>query len=154
MVRQPYHASGGMSEEAYERRTTGKGPTFWDLQRRRVECSECRVELAMGSLLMHRQSKQGVGRGDQGRAPPPPPSPGEAQTYRVSFPKRLSRLRCPVERCLGGVLSRTNLWIYFLHRHVQDTIVILEEGTQPYPRCTQCDIFVPQKALNGRNLVT
>ena len=37
MVFQPCHASGGMLEEAYKRRTTGKGPTFWELQRRRVE---------------------------------------------------------------------------------------------------------------------
>ena len=32
------------------------------------------------------------------------------------------------------------------------TIVILEEGNQPYPRCPQCDIFLSQKALNGQNL--
>ena len=30
MVYQPCHASGGMSEEAYARRVTEKGPTFWE----------------------------------------------------------------------------------------------------------------------------
>ena len=32
--------------------------------------------------------------------------------------------------------------------------MILEEGNRPYPRCPHCDMFVPQKALNGRHLTT
>ena len=78
----------------------------------------------------------------------------EAQTYPVSFPKCRLRLRCPVERCIGGVSRRTNLRSHFAHRHVQENIVILEEGNQPYPRCPQCDMFVAQKSLNGRHLAT
>ena len=73
---------------------------------------------------------------------------------QVSFPKHLSRLQCPVAGCLGGDLSWTNLRVHFAHRHVGETIVILEEGNCPYPRCPQCDMFVPQKALNGRHLTT
>ena len=56
--------------------------------------------------------------------------------------------------CLGGASSRTNLRIHFEHRHVRDVIVILQEGNLTYPRCPQCDMFVPQKALNGRHLTT
>ena len=41
-----------------------------------------------------------------------------------------------------------------VHIGVQDTIVILEEGNQPYPRCPQCDTFVPHKFLNGQKLKT
>ena len=37
---------------------------------------------------------------------------------------------------------------------MQDTIVILEEGNQPYPQCPKCDMFVSHKSINGRNLVT
>ena len=62
------------------------------------------------------------------------------------------RLRVPVEGCLGGASNRTNLRVQFAHRHTQDTIVILEEGNRPYPRCPQCDIFWSHKALNGRHL--
>ena len=36
-------------------------------------------------------------------------------------------------------------------RHVQDIIIILEEGNLSHPRCTNCDIFVPWRALNGRH---
>ena len=44
--------------------------------------------------------------------------------------------------------------MYFTHLHVQDTIVILEEGNRSYPRCPQCDIFVPKNSLNVRHLAT
>ena len=57
--------------------------------------------------------------------------PTEDQKYRVSFPKHLLRLWCLVALCLGGESSRTNLLIHFAHRHVQDKIVILEEGSRP-----------------------
>ena len=32
-------------------------------------------------------------------------------------------------------------------------IFILDEGNQPYPRFTKCDMFVSHKSLNGRHLV-
>ena len=84
----------------------------------------------------------------------PPPPPREAQTYQVYFPKHSPSLQCPVAGCLGGASSRTNLRIHFVHRHVWDTTVILEEGSRPYPRCPQCNMFVPQKALTCRHLTT
>ena len=40
------------------------------------------------------------------------------------------------------------------HRHVHDTVVILEEGNLPLPRCPRCDLQVYRKALNGRHLGT
>ena len=33
----------------------------------------------------------------------------------------------------GGMTRRTNLRVYFSHRHLRDAIVILEEGNWPYP---------------------
>ena len=41
-----------------------------------------------------------LGLGGPGGSTLPPP--GYDQTYRVSFPKRLLRIWCPVEGCLGG----------------------------------------------------
>ena len=32
---------------------------------------------------------------------------------------------------------------------MQDTIIILEEGNLPHPRCANCDMFVPWRDLNG-----
>ena len=40
--------------------------------------------------------------------------------------------------------------VHFWRRHVRDTIIILEEGNLPHPRCENCDMFVPWRALNGR----
>ena len=44
--------------------------------------------------------------------------------------------------------------VHFLHRHVLDTVVILEEGNLPDPRCARCDMLVPWRALNGRHTST
>ena len=43
---------------------------------------------------------------------------------------------------------RTNLRTYFLHCHMRDKIVILEEGNRPHPHCPNCDMFVPRTCLN------
>ena len=44
--------------------------------------------------------------------------------------------------------------VHEVHRHVQDTVVMLEEGNSPHPRCARCDIQAPRKALDGRHLGT
>ena len=49
----------------------------------------------------------------------------------VFFLESLLRIRFLVKGCLGGASNWTNLQVHFLHRHVRDTIVILEEGNQP-----------------------
>ena len=55
---------------------------------------------------------------------------------------------------MGGDSNRTNLRVQFAHRHVRDTIVILEEGNPPYPRCPMCDMFMSHKSLNSPHLAT
>ena len=44
--------------------------------------------------------------------------------------------------------------VNFLHRHVQDTVFVLEEGNFPYPWFPQCNMMFPWRALNGRHLST
>ena len=44
--------------------------------------------------------------------------------------------------------------VHFVHRHVLVTMVMLEKGNFPHPRCARCDMQVPRKALNGRHLGT
>ena len=44
--------------------------------------------------------------------------------------------------------------VHFMHRHVHDTVVILEEGNLPLSRCPWCDLQVSRRALNGRHLGT
>ena len=44
--------------------------------------------------------------------------------------------------------------VHFVHRHVHNIVVILEESNLPLPRCPRCDLQVSRKALNGRHLGT
>ena len=44
--------------------------------------------------------------------------------------------------------------VHFMHRHVLDTVVILEDGNTPHPRCPQCEIMVPRRKLNRSHPVT
>ena len=55
-----------------------------------------------------------------------------------------------VEGCPGRAGTWTAMWMHFWRRHVRDNIIILEEGNLPHPRCKNCDMFVPWRALNGR----
>ena len=72
----------------------------------------------------------------------------------MSFPMKGGLRRCPVEGCPGALATRTAIRVHFVHWHVQDTVVMLEEGNLPHPRCPRCDLQVPRKALNGRHLGT
>ena len=49
------------------------------------------------------------------------------------------------------MVTRTAMRMHFVHRHVLDTVVILEEGNFPRPRCARCDMQVPRRALKGRH---
>ena len=48
----------------------------------------------------------------------------------------------------------SEMQVHFVHRHVHNTVVMLEDGTPPRPRCPRCDLQVIRKALNGRHLGT
>ena len=78
---------------------------------------------------------------------------GEAQTYRLEFPKG-GTTECPVEGCPGRAGTRTAMRLHVWRRHVRDTIIILEEGNLPHPRCKNCNMFVPWRALNSLNKST
>ena len=44
--------------------------------------------------------------------------------------------------------------VHFLHRHVRDTVVILEDGKISHPRCPRCDMLFPWRDLKGMHLAT
>ena len=73
------------------------------------------------------------------------------QTYRMSFLEKGGTRKFPVAGCSDRVATRTAMRVHFVHRHVLDTVAILEEGNFPHPRCAQCNMLVPWRALNGRH---
>ena len=66
----------------------------------------------------------------------------EQKTYRMEFPKGGAK-DCPVEGCPGRAGTRTAMRVNFWRRHVQDKVIILDEGNLPHPRCENCDMLVP-----------
>ena len=59
-----------------------------------------------------------------------------------------------MEGCPGVSATQAAMRVHFVHQHVHDTVVILEEGNLPLPRCPRCNLQVTRKALNGRHLET
>ena len=63
--------------------------------------------------------------------------------FRVSVPRTDRSISCQVEDCEGREMMRNNLGIHFVHRHMRDTVVIMEEGKSPHLRFLAYDWFVP-----------
>ena len=112
----------------------------------------CGEFLAVGSMSSHLMTRHGKAAAQRHLwAPQTDEGP---KTYKMSFPEKGGRRRCPVEGCLGVLATRTDMRVHFLHRHVHNTVVMLEEGNLPLPRCPRCDLQVTRKTLNGRHLGT
>jgi hypothetical protein len=144
MICTPGYISSRQSDDAYKRRMTGSGESFKERQRRKVVCPVCDASLAQSSLQHHLRVQHGqttpVGH-------EPAPAVGLPAEYLVSFPKTVTSIDCPIEGCPGKATSRANLRAHFMHRHVKDTLIILDEGSFPHPRCEYCDMFVPRPAV-------
>ena len=74
------------------------------------------------------------------------------QTYSMSFLAKGRPLKRPLLGCPGRVATRIAMRLHFVHRHVLDTVVLMEEGNSPHPWCARCDMLVPWRALNRRHL--
>ena len=72
----------------------------------------------------------------------------------MSFPEKGVPQTCSVEGFPGIVSTRTAMRVHFVHRHVLDTMVMLEEGNSLHPRCARCNMQVPRRELSGRHLGT
>ena len=56
-------SAGTQLEAAYERQIMGAGPSYWERQCVRVQCSECREDISLGSLEVHLQTQHGKAAG-------------------------------------------------------------------------------------------
>ena len=127
---------------------TREGPSYRERQRVQVQCRECGEEMADVYLSGYMMTQHG--QAAEERCSWTTPETGEEpQTYRMAFQSKGCPRICPMEGCPGRAATRTAMWVHFLHRHVRDTMVVLEEGTLPHPWCPQCNILVPWRTLNG-----
>ena len=109
--------------------------------------------MALGFLTGHMRTQHG--REVEGRHSwEAAPLGEEPWTYRMTFPTVGGPRNCLGECCPGRTAMRTAMWLHFLHRHVRDTVVILEGGKPLHPLCPRCDMLVPWHALNGKHLAT
>ena len=151
MVCRPCRADGLQVDEAFTQRITVDVGVFKEKQQERVSCPECGKNLAQGLLVNHRQTQNGVAKGGLGLERDKLYGGDNPRTYRMAFPARAGPRPCPVKGCSGRASARTAMRVHFLHRHVRDTVVILEEEYLPNPQFFLCDILVPWKALNGNH---
>ena len=148
MVCRPCWAAGVRADEAYTRGMIEEGRSFKERQWERVLCPECGKEMPKGSLVMHCQTQHGMARGGLGPEGDEADRGDEPRTYRMAFPAKAGPRPCPVEGCIGRASTRAAVKVHFWHRHVRDTVVILEEGNLPHPRCPLCDMLVPWRSPN------
>ena len=137
-------------EAAYGQWMTGEGLTYLDRQKGRVQCRDCREDMTVGYLAVHRITQHGLST-EERRIWKTSATGEEPQTYHMAFPAKGGPRSCPVEKCPGRAEMRTAMWVHFLYRHILYIVVILEEGNLPHPRCPQCNMIVSCCTLNGRH---
>ena len=106
--------------------------------------------MVLGSLAVHLHIHHGKSTGGRWHWGTIAPG-GEPRTYKMDLPTAGPPPRnCPVKRYQGRAATRTSMQVNFLHQHVQDAEIIMEEGNLPPPQCPQCNILVPCWVLNRR----
>ena len=134
MVCHPCQAVGTLSEAAYRRRVIREGPMYKERLEGQVACGACGELMAAGSLSSHMMTQHGkVAEICQqwstlaaGTGP---------RTFRMTFPATGGLRNYPVAVWPLRVTTRTAMRVHFLHQHVLNTVVILEEGNSPHSRC-------------------
>ena len=123
-------------------RVKGEGPTYRERLKGRVSCRECGELMTAGYLTSHMMTQHGRVVETQWRCRSPAAG-ARLRTFRMKFPVKGGPQSCPVEGCSRRVATRTEMRVHLMHRHVLNTVVILEEGNVPHPWCARCDIMVP-----------
>ena len=83
--------------------------------------------------MAHHQTQHGVTKDSLGQEVDEVAKGDNPSTYRMAFTAKAVPRPCPVEGCSGQASKQTEMTVHFWHRHVRDTVVILEEGNPPPP---------------------
>jgi hypothetical protein len=140
------------STPAYKRRMTGEGLTHRAKKRRKIACPICDKEVNEGYLADHlrvihgrRQDyKENDREGDAAEiaavvleAALDEEANAPEVTYRCSMATPRCLGVCP--KCDQAIFDRNRMRHHFMHRHLNDKIIIEEEGE--FPRCPSCGLF-------------
>ena len=80
--------------------------------------------------------------------------PAPSVDYPVALPQTSQSIDCPVEGYSGRATNGPNLWMKFMHRHMEENIVILNEVTNPHTGCDQGGMFILQEEMSSVHLDT
>ena len=67
---------------------------------------------------------------------------GGLEVYKVSFPRIIKSVDCPVERCPSKAKTPGRLRRYLMFCHWKLKVAILQEGPEPLPQCDQCGMHM------------
>ena len=112
----------------------GERRSFKERQRERVLCPECGKDLVKGSMMVHRQTQNGVEKGGSGQECDEEGGGNKPRTFIMAFYAKSGMRTCPIEGCSGQAATRMVMQVHFWHRNIRDNIVILEEVKLPQPR--------------------
>lgn len=149
MVGRPKESYHTVSTPAFDRRLTGDGDSYGTRKRRKIACPHCGKEVQEGHLESHLATQHNIFQRDTKRRKTYDSLHRAPVTYHCSIPTNGIQYECPVPFCNGRASSRYNMRVHFSHRHVQDVLIIDEEG--PLPRCNNCDMFVAEVSLRHQN---
>ena len=145
-----------LSTLAYSRKVTHEGDTHRARQREKVQCLRCGAIVGRSYLKKHQFAKTCL-TASKTYAPPTPVRARvaaeqmttpivEPQQYTSSIPWKHDReVACPVPGCpfivrANAKSKRVALRMHFRQRHMEDSIMIEEEGQ--LPQCNRCGLFV------------
>jgi len=140
MTCSPGYIRTGISTQAYQRRTTGVGPTHRQRQREATLCPDCGRQFARSSLSNHRLSKHGVDPSSHQTPAPELLPTHHPQLYTIDWARIEPTKACPVPFCTGSARHWYQLRCHFRDRHPQDRIHIRNESPDPLPQCHRCNL--------------
>ena len=148
---------GKLSSAAYSRKLSGVGNTYTETAKEKVQCIKCGALIVRCQLRRHQASRK-CQKASASYVPPTPvrervareicnPTPrSEPATYQVSIPRGTDGtiISCPAPNCDYKIPSqckakRSTLRGHFARRHMEDKIIIREEGL--LPQCVDCGLF-------------
>jgi Reverse transcriptase (RNA-dependent DNA polymerase)/Endonuclease-reverse transcriptase len=122
-----------------------------EYQAMKVRCNRCDTHVRRDYLKTHQETKKciNIHRRNQGNQHEPETADTQLNDdsdgptinhYCISINGNMETA-CPVTGCMFLTTTPYNMRQHFRDRHVTDIIQIIEEGTQPLPRCPKCGIF-------------
>jgi len=148
MISFPKPISSALSQQAYQRRITGQGPTHLQLRRSLITCPKCDKTMQHGNLLKHLKQVHKELPGIETFLPNNNPETMSA-TSRLLYITTILDINlpspCPIPECTALIKSQSGMRSHFNHRHPYNHLVILEEGY--LPRCPKC-LLHSQNILN------